>query len=97
MRLTPEETAILNGEKGEVLQKAMESVVRYGDIYGAECLADINAPTHLVTSFGIPLLRPVFSLMDKLINAGIKIQPFTVDPRPIDYENVKLNLSIPMK
>ena len=92
MKLTTEETAILNGEKGEVLQKAMESVVRYGDIYGAECLADINVPTHLVTSFGVTLIKPVFSIMDKLINAGIKISPFTVDPRPIDYENVKCSL-----
>ncbi|MCL2154824.1 MAG: aconitase X catalytic domain-containing protein [Leptospirales bacterium] len=92
MKLTPEESAILKGEKGEVLQKAMESIVRYGDIYGAECLADINAPTHLVTSFGIPMLKPVFSIMDKLINAGIKILPFTVNPRPIDYQNIKCSL-----
>ena len=92
MRLTPEETAILKGEKGEVLQKAMESIVRYGDIYGAEYLADVSSPTHLVTSFGIPMLKPVFSLMDKLIDAKVKIAPYTVDPRPIDYKNVKCNL-----
>ena len=91
MQLTPEEMSVLNGEKGDVLQKAMESIVRYGDVYNAERLVDVSAPVHLVTSFGIPMLTPVFSIMDRLIESNVKLASFTVDPRPIDYENVKCN------
>ena len=31
MNLTPEQQAILNGEKGEVLAKVMKTLVMYGD------------------------------------------------------------------
>ena len=41
-------------------------------------------------SFGIGLLKPVYRIMDEIIEAGLKTPyPFTVDPRPIDYQNVK--------
>lgn len=93
MNLTAEERGVLSGNKGEVLRKALESVVRYGEIFGAEKLAKIEHPIHMVTSFGIPLLSPVFSLMDELISAGLKTElPFTVDPRPIDYSNIHCSL-----
>ena len=93
MSLTEEEKAVLSGKKGETLRKALESVVRYGEVFGAERLAEVSHPIHMVTSFGIPLLSPVFSLMDELIEAGlITSAPFTVDPRPIDYGNVSCSL-----
>jgi len=41
--LTKEEEKILDGEKGEVLQKAMEILVSIGDIYDAECLVRIKS------------------------------------------------------
>ncbi len=93
LKLTNEERDILEGKSGEVLQKIMESVVKYGEVFGATELVEINAPIHIVTSFGIPLLKPVFSIMDSLIDNNLKTnQPFTVDPRPLDYENVKCNI-----
>lgn len=93
MRLTDEERAVLGGAKGETLRKAMETVVRFGDVFGADRLVDLDHGVHLVTSFGIPLLGPVFDLMDELIGAGLKTaEPFTVDPRPCDFENVPVGL-----
>jgi len=93
MSLTDDEREVLGGARGEVLRKALESVVRYGEVFGAEKLAKVEHPVHMVTSFGIPLLSPVFSLMDELIEAGLKTEfPFTVDPRPIDYNNVRCSL-----
>jgi predicted aconitase len=93
MTLTNDEKEILEGKKGETLRKALESVVRYGEVFNAEKLIKVNHSIHMVTSFGIPLLSPVFSLMDELINAGLKTEyPFTVDPRPIDYKNVPCSL-----
>ncbi|NLW39968.1 MAG: DUF521 domain-containing protein [Tissierellia bacterium] len=93
MELTAEELDILKGKHGETLRKAMESVVLYGETFGAKRLVPIDGPVHLVTSFGIPLLTPVFDKMDQLIEANLRTEkPFTVDPRPLDYENVKCNI-----
>lgn len=93
MKLTPEEQQILNGEQGETLAKIMKSVVRYGEIFGADRLVPVTKPGHLVTSFGVSMLKPVYDLMDELIANGIKTKlPFTVDPRPLDHKNIKYTL-----
>lgn len=86
MFLTDEQKAILNGEKGETLAKVMESVVRYGELFGADKLVPITSKyNHLVTSFGLKALGPVYDLMDKLIQEGaISQQKFSMDPRPCD-------------
>ncbi len=93
MELTPEQIAILNGEQGEVMQQVLETIVLFGDIFGAKRLIPItHKDTHLVTSFGLGVLKPLYSCMDKLTGAGIKAQGYlTVDPRPLDYANVKCN------
>ena len=94
MHLTDEEMAILRGEKGDTLAKVMETVVRFGDIFDAPKLIPVtHHEGHLVTSFGIGLLKPLFKTMDELIQDNLKTKgPFTLDPRPIDYKNVKCNL-----
>ncbi len=93
MKLTPEEKRILDGKEGEVKAKILRTLVEFGDVFGAEKLVKITHEGHLVTSFGIGLIKPLFRIMDEIIDAGIKSSvPFTVDPRPIDYENVKCNL-----
>ena len=93
MELTSEQRDILNGKQGPVMAKIMETVVMFGDIFGAPRLVKVtHHDGHLVTSFGIKLLKPLFSTMDQLIESGIKTKgKFTVDPRPIDYKNVKCN------
>lgn len=92
MYLTQEEQDILAGKQGEVMRKALESIVWYGETFDAERLAPIDHGVHLVTSFGIPLLKPVFALMDELIQAGLTTkEAFTVDPRPMDFQHVKVN------
>ncbi|MEG2540322.1 MAG: aconitase X [Clostridia bacterium] len=93
MKLTASESAILDGKEGEVKAKIMETLVMFGDMFGAKNLIEVtHNEGHLVTSFGIGLLKPLFSTMDKLIDAKITTKgKFTVDPRPIDFENVKCN------
>ncbi len=93
MILTKEQQAILDGEKGETLAKVMQSVVRYGELFGAEKLVPVTSKyNHLVTSFGLKALGPVYELMNKLIEDGaVSGQKFSVDPRPID-KNVPANL-----
>ena len=93
MQLTPEEQAILDGSQGEIMAKIMKTVVMYGDSFGAEKLVETTGPSHLVTSFGISVMTALFDVMDELIAAGLKAkEPFTVDPRPLDHENVPCNL-----
>lgn len=93
MQLTDAQRAILNGAEGEVKAKVMETLVRFGEIFGAKKMVPVtHREGHLVTSFGIGLLKPLFRTMDELIGAGLRSEGgFTVDPRPIDYENVKCN------
>ncbi|MGM9632136.1 MAG: aconitase X [Eubacteriales bacterium] len=92
MFLTDEQKAILNGERGETLAKVMETVVRYGELFGAEKLVPVSSKyNHLVTSFGLKMMSPVFDLMQQLIDAGVvSEQKFSVDPRPLD-KNVPQN------
>ena len=92
MILTAEQQAILNGEKGETLAKVMETVVRYGELFGAEKLVPVTSKyNHLVTSFGLKMIKPVYDLMDELIEAGaVSKQQFSLDPRPVD-KNVPAN------
>ena len=94
MKLTDEQLGILNGERGATMAKVMKTLVLFGDVFGAEKLVPVtHKQGHLVTSFGIGLLKPLFRTMDELISAGLKAEGgFTVDPRPIDYENVKCGL-----
>ncbi len=93
MVLTKEQQAILNGEKGETLAKVMETVVRYGELFGAEKLVPVTSKyNHLVTSFGLKMMTPVFDLMQQLIDAKVvSEQKFSADPRPLD-PNVPQNL-----
>lgn len=90
MKLTKEEKEILAGKQGKTKAKIMKTLVEFGDVFGAEKLVPVTHDGHLVTSFGIGLLKPVYRIMDEIIDAGLKTEyPFTVDPRPLDYKNVK--------
>ena len=86
MELTPEQSAILNGEKGEVMAKVMKTLVMYGEAFGAKKMIPVTSEKgHLVTSFGLKVMSPVYDLMDQLIAAGItSTQKFSVDPKPVD-------------
>ncbi len=92
MILTNEQQAILNGEKGETLAKVMKTLVMYGDAFEAEKLVPITSKyNHLVTSFGLKVMSPVYDLMQQLLDAGVASeQKFSVDPRPLD-KNVPAN------
>ena len=93
MKLTKEEQAILSGSEGKTKAKIMQTLVEFGDLFGATEFVPVSTSGHLVTSFGIGLLKPVYRIMDEIIEAGLKTPySFTVDPRPIDYKNVKCNI-----
>lgn len=92
MKLTEEQQNILNGSKGDVMAKVMKTLIMYGEAFGAEEMTPVTSRyNHLVTSFGLGVIAPVYELMDKLIEAGaVSRQKFSVDPRPLD-EGVPAN------
>ena len=86
MILTEKQQAILNGSEGEAMAKVMKTLVMYGKAFNAEKMVPVTSKyNHLVTSFGLGIIAPVYELMDKLIDAGlVSKQKFSVDPRPYD-------------
>ena len=92
MFLTDEQQAILNGSRGETQAKVMKTLVMYGETFGADKMVPVTSKyNHLVTSFGLKMMKPVFELMQQLIDAGaVSSQQFSVDPRPVD-KNVPAN------
>lgn len=93
MQLTDEQLALLNGSKGETMAKVMKTLVMYGEAFGAEKMIPVTSEKgHLVTSFGLKVMKPVYDLMDQLIAGGaLSGQKFSVDPKPLD-PNVPKNL-----
>ena len=86
MNLTNEQLAILNGEQGETMAKVMKTLVMYGEAFEAEKLVPITSKyNHLVTSFGLKVMSPVYDLMQTLLDGNVcSGQKFSVDPRPLD-------------
>lgn len=93
MELTDEQKGVLAGEKGETMQKLMETMVIFGDMFDAKRLVPVtHKDTHLVTSFGFKVLTPTYECMQELVDNNIKAQgKLTLDPRPMDFKNVKCN------
>ncbi len=86
MQLTREQEEILNGSQGEMQAKVLKTLVMYGEAFGAERLVKVTGKYgHLVTSFGIGVMKPVYKLMDELFQSeAVSGIPFTADPRPLD-------------
>ena len=92
MKLTKVQQEILDGKKGETLAKVMKTLVMYGEAFDATKMVEVTSNyNHLVTSFGLGVMNPVYELMDTLLKEGVtSSQKFTVDPRPLD-PNVPTN------
>ena len=86
VRLTEEQQALLNGEKGEMMAKVVKTLVMYGETFGAERMVPITSEYgHTVISFGLKIMRPIYELYDQLIESGVlSQQKFSADPRPVD-------------
>ncbi|MBN1221928.1 MAG: DUF521 domain-containing protein [Candidatus Aminicenantes bacterium] len=87
--LNEEEQDILSGKKGKTLQKVMKTVVLYAEACGATKLVPVEGPPHFVICTPSPAIGPSLEMLDELIEAGLMTtMPFTVDPRPVDFDNL---------
>jgi hypothetical protein len=85
MTLTQEEQDILNGSKGPVMAKVLQSIVRHGELFGADRLADCGGRPHSSLYTGGPWVSPVLEMFEEIADAGLKsFAPYTVNPMVID-------------
>ncbi len=89
MTLTPEEQDILDGSKGEVMAKVLQTIVRHGELFGAQRLADCGGRPHSSLYTGGPWVGPVLEMFEEIADAGLKaFAPYTVNPMVIDLYTV---------
>ena len=86
MILTALQQQMLDGAQGETMAKVMKTLIMYGEAFGAERMVPVTSKYgHTVISFGIGVMKPVYELYDRLLQAGqVSKQPFSADPRPLD-------------
>ena len=86
MYLNEELTAIKNGQQGEAMAKVLNTLVMYGEAFGAQRMVPITGRMgHAVIGTGSLTWKPVFDLMEELIAGGaLPRQSFTTDPRGIE-------------
>ena len=86
MQLTEKQQAMLDGKQGETMAKVMKTLVMYGETFGATEMSEVTSEyNHLVTSFGLKVMSPVYDLMQRLVDDGVTSgQKFSMDPRPVD-------------
>ena len=86
MDLTREEEAILNGESGEGMQKAMELVTALGKIYGAEDLIDITS-AHLSGASYKTIGDGGLKYLEDMAAGGARVSvPSTLNPVGMDRD-----------
>jgi len=87
--LTQEEQDILNGSKGEVMAKVLKTIVKHGELFGAERLAECGGAPHSSLYTGAPWVEPVLEMFEEIADAGLKaFAPYTVNPMVIDLYTV---------
>ncbi len=62
MILTPEQQSMLDGALGKTKAKVMKTLVMYGETFGATKMVPVTGEFgHIVTSFGLSVMKPVYS------------------------------------
>ena len=81
MILNEELLAVQRGEQGEAMRKVLNTLVMYGEAFGAERMVKITGKMgHAVIGTGSMTWKPVFDLMEELIDGGaLPRQSFTTD------------------
>ena len=86
MELTDEQVAVCNGAQGDDIAKCMQTLIRYGEAFGARRLIPIKS-AHLAGSFKITSFKSYYEIVEKLASNGVKFSvPTTANPRTgIDF------------
>jgi len=86
MYLTDEEKGMLDGSWGEAVRKAMEIVVRLGEIYGAERLVEFTSG-HIDGNIDKEHNETSIAWLESLASEGVRVKPFvTLNSVGLDRE-----------
>ena len=89
MYLTKEEEKILDGEKGEVLERTFRLLVRLGDIYGADKMIPVGSVQVAGVSYK-SIGDPGTEFLEDMASKGAKVKVLTyLNPAGMDLENWK--------
>jgi len=87
MHLTKEEEKILNGEKGEVMERLFRLLVRLGDIYGADKMIPVGSVQVAGVSYK-SIGDPGTEFLEDIASKGAKVKVLTyLNPAGMDLEN----------
>jgi len=87
MYLTKEEEDILDGGKGEVLERLFRLLVRLGDIYGAEKMIPVGSVQVAGVSYK-SVGDPGLAFLEDMASKGAKVKVLTyLNPAGMDLEN----------
>jgi predicted aconitase len=83
MRLTDDERAMLAGERGEAVRRALDLQIKVGDFFGADDFVSIDSAHMMaeIESMGEPCLAWVEEMADL---GGRAVVPTTSNPRSVD-------------
>ena len=89
MHLTKDEEKILNGEKGEVMERLFRLLVRLGDIYGADKMIPVGSVQVAGVSYK-SIGDPGTEFLEDMASKGAKVKVLTyLNPAGMDLENWK--------
>jgi hypothetical protein len=87
MHLTKEEEKILNGEKGEVMERLFRLLVRLGDIYGADKMIPVGSVQVAGVSYK-SIGDPGTEFLEDMSSKNTKVKVLTyLNPAGMDLEN----------
>lgn len=87
MHLTKEEEKILNGKKGEVMERLFRLLVRLGDIYGADRMIPVGSVQVAGVSYK-SIGDPGTEFLEDIASKGAKVKVLTyLNPAGMDLEN----------
>ncbi len=89
MTLTQEEQDILNGSKGDVMAKVLKTIVKHGELFGAERMEDCGGAPHSSLYTAGPWITPVIEMFEEIADAGLQAHaPYTVNPMVVDLYTI---------
>ena len=89
MHLTKDEEKILNGEKGEVMERLFRLLTRLGDIYGADKMIPVGSVQVAGVSYK-SIGGPGTEFLEDMASKGAKVKVLTyLNPAGMDLENWK--------
>ena len=92
IKLRADEQEVFEGRRGDILEKALRSVIDYGEIFGATRLVELQGAPHHAASWGSDGNEPLLRVYRDLAEAGLKTYaPFTTDPKPTDPKNLPVD------